>query len=755
MEVEGPEPRVVTSTATLKGVTLTFPNHGRTRTFEGEPTYSRVVKIQYGPALIYALPLGADAFRLANRKESYARLLDPVQADHSLVLRWLDECRSKHLSCSKYDLERDFPTRLPGLIRFIDVHALCVVQATDTMREYVALSHVWASVDHFVMKLDNVEQLLTLGAIKTLMSQIPAVVLDAISFTRDLGFRYLWVDMLCICQDDVEEKRGRMAAMDSIYRGATVTLVAADTENACSGLSGVKPYPKPRGGIVERVGLIRLTRVLPPIDEMLANSKWMGRAWTYSEDQFSRRLLYFTKQQIYFRCLLYAHQEDLYEGDPDFYTGNGQRILHDFSGQEYRWLQVCLAEFSPRIYTFPTDRLDAFKSILTEIALRGHYPFLEGLPIKDFFYALCWKHQGFSNRRNVCYPSWTWAGWDGAVSLPDKALYFRPRIGVVRESSPHGRHIGYTQRIAEEAGIKQDFGRCAQLLKEEYSPASVNNLYAQLSLLDCQSLLQDSNSSPWCGRYHGSEQLTDDGIEGQEKILERTFSRRLTDASSMGSTVCENWQSIEPQSRRSSSSTLVFYNEPLGRGAWSDVPHLVRLSFVALSICIPMYLLPSKQDGLVFGWPWNPGSKVDETTIKLYFDSYTPDSAMFGVATATKMEFLLLSTDLTTYHRESQRMLKERKASRSRGLGKRPTACDISAIPVTSKQAAPSSATLVELSAGYRSLASWMRSTPPPITMMAVEPTGEAGVYERIGIAEWNEHSFARCNPQAKNYLLA
>jgi hypothetical protein len=51
-------------------------------------------------------------------------------------------------------------------------------------------------------------------------------------------------------------------------------------------------------------------------------------------------------------------------------------------------------------------------------------------------------------------------------------------------------------------------------------------------------------------------------------------------------------------------------------------------------------------------------------------------------------------------------------------------------------------------------LADWVRSTPPPVTLMVVKPTVEAGVHERIGIAEWDEHAFARCNPQTKHYLL-
>jgi hypothetical protein len=183
--VEGLEPKGLLSTATLKGLTLTFAYHGRTRTFEGEKTYSSVAKIQYGPALIYALPLGGDAFRLTNRKESCARSLNPVQADRNLIFRWLNECRSEHLSCSRNDIESHLPTNLPGL-RLIDVRASCVVRATEEMQEYLTLSYVWGAGDHLVLKLGNIDQLSTPGAIeRSFQTQLPQVILDAIQVTQE------------------------------------------------------------------------------------------------------------------------------------------------------------------------------------------------------------------------------------------------------------------------------------------------------------------------------------------------------------------------------------------------------------------------------------------------------------------------------------------------------------------------------------------------------------------------------------------
>jgi hypothetical protein len=756
IQVERPQPKGLHSTATLKGVTLTFPYNGRTRTFEGKQTYSRVAKIQYGPALIYALPLGADAFRLANRKESYARPLNPLEADRSLILHWLDECQSKHVSCSKYDLEFHIPTKLPGL-RLIDVDSSCVVQATAEMRDYLALSYVWGEVDHFILKLGNIDQLFTPGAIESFFKlQLPQVVLDAISFTQDLGFRYLWVDALCICKDSLEERMAQTVTMNLIYRRATMTLFAAESEDAFSGLPGVQRYQKSRGGIVEQVGLIRLTRVSPPIGELLASLKWMGRAWKFGEDQLSRRFLYFTKQQVYFRCQLCGHQEDLFEENTDFHTGNGRRIFHNFGDHDYDWLQAFLAHFSSRMYTFPPDRLDAVKSVLTVMAEQGNYPFLEGMPTKDFLCALRWKHGGFCNRRNFCYPSWTWAGWTGAVSLPAKDSGSLPRIASVREDGPHGRCVWNTLSIAQEAAIQNDSKLHAEFLKDKYLSAAVQKLYAKLSLLNFEALLPDSNSGPWVRQYYGPEESRDDRRAVAGDIPIRNFSRRFSDVASTDSTLYENLQPSDLQSRNTSSSTLTFYEEPSGQETTSNLYDFVRLSFTALSICLPVFLLPSNQDGLVIGRPGRVDGNVDEPLIKFYFDIYTPDSEMLALAAATQMEFLLLSTDLTTYYRESEKVFNKKSEEGSpREPRDRLTTSSTSMIQALSpKSAAAPSTSLEGLSPGYRLLADWVRSTPPPVTLMVVKPTVEAGVHERIGIAEWDEHAFARCNPQTKHYLL-
>ncbi len=63
---------------------------------------------------------------------------------------------------------------------------------------------------------------------------------DAIKFTEMIGERYLWVDRLCIVQDDFEAKHAQIHNMGPIYANAYFTKVAALGTSADYGLRGIR-----------------------------------------------------------------------------------------------------------------------------------------------------------------------------------------------------------------------------------------------------------------------------------------------------------------------------------------------------------------------------------------------------------------------------------------------------------------------------------------------------------------------------------
>lgn len=122
--------------------------------------------------------------------------------------------------------------------RLVDVEDGCVVKAAMSWR-YLALSYVWGRQGSLQNTNALESELAQSGGLKK--HYVPRTIQDAITLSRHLGERYLWVDSLCIIQDDKTSKQSQVLAMDRVYAFAIPTIVAASAENADSGLSGVRP----------------------------------------------------------------------------------------------------------------------------------------------------------------------------------------------------------------------------------------------------------------------------------------------------------------------------------------------------------------------------------------------------------------------------------------------------------------------------------------------------------------------------------
>lgn len=78
------------------------------------------------------------------------------------------------------------------------------------------------------------------GGLIDCWSQIPQTTRDAIQLTQRMNRRYLWVDSLCLIQDDEVDMKTDIESMNSIYELDTLTIVAANAQKANAGLPGVK-----------------------------------------------------------------------------------------------------------------------------------------------------------------------------------------------------------------------------------------------------------------------------------------------------------------------------------------------------------------------------------------------------------------------------------------------------------------------------------------------------------------------------------
>lgn len=164
-------------------------------------------------------------------------------------------------------------------LRFIDVEQHCIVVGPwHTL--YVALSYVWGGACQFRLLKANKADLATPGFLLNVINLVPKTIQDTIDLVHRLGSRYLWVDSLCLVQDDEEDMAEGISMMDAIYEGAILTVIAATGNDANAGLPRFrKKYtPSYRNHFTTKRGLkIIFIRAL---DSYLGKSVWSSRGWT-------------------------------------------------------------------------------------------------------------------------------------------------------------------------------------------------------------------------------------------------------------------------------------------------------------------------------------------------------------------------------------------------------------------------------------------------------------------------------------------
>jgi len=153
-----------------------------------------------------------------------------------LISQWIHSCEREHgQSCSSARCRLDAP--VDGSILLIDVIDRCLVRST-TMSRYFALSYVWGKVPASRTMKKNLKNRLESGG---LPQGLPATIEDAMILVKALGERYIWVDALCIVQDDPDTKNRDIQNMDVIYSKAVATIIALYGTDANAGLPGVRP----------------------------------------------------------------------------------------------------------------------------------------------------------------------------------------------------------------------------------------------------------------------------------------------------------------------------------------------------------------------------------------------------------------------------------------------------------------------------------------------------------------------------------
>lgn len=380
--------------------------------------------------------------------------------DYSLIRSWLKHCNDSHERCARKHTNADIHTR----IRLVDVVDHKIVHGTLADR-YIALSYVWGSTERLRSTTANIAALEQKGELLNRYSSIPRTIQDAMTAVAMLGERFLWVDSLCIVQDDRNEKHGQIAKMDLIYSAAYVTIVQHSGSDSSAGLPGIRPGSRSLIATKAHVeDFVMMACANHSVPGVLRSSIHATRGWTLQEVLLSTRCLHFFDKHLTFVCAeeyaqdwISRHQDEksgemirkrvlsphlLWQMNPLSLAGAD---LPNLNPRIVEWLRHfetyarVLTDYTSRHLSFDSDILHAFHGLGTALgrltrSARLHF----GLPSASFDFALLWINFGAGRRRNDSarnrMPSWTWAAWAGASTYNICRVSGDPSAPVVLNS---------------------------------------------------------------------------------------------------------------------------------------------------------------------------------------------------------------------------------------------------------------------------------------------------------------------------------
>ncbi|KAH6868728.1 heterokaryon incompatibility protein-domain-containing protein [Alternaria rosae] len=338
--------------------------------------------------------------------DSLLRKLDTVAIDYDILRHWLECCKERHLTHTK----RSHYSFISGL-RVVDCTTGKVVAAPkDAIFRYVALSYVWGGVQ--ATGKDQVDH--------------PATISDAITVTVELGYRYLWIDQLCINQLDESHKTAQIQLMGRIYAESELVIIAAAGDSSNYGLPGVSVRPREAQRTQEIDVDVRLIEFLDPF-MALNRSTWAKRGWTHQEGFVATRGLIFTNNEVLYVCDEAWWQESV-EWPPIEHRLADLGAINPCFPQGYNARSAVyevLSHYSTRDLSFESDILDACTGVLNKLADCHYWGMIALHYHSNMHSVLCLRwHSLHPGQRRKGFPTWSWVATTGSKRiLPALDLY--------------------------------------------------------------------------------------------------------------------------------------------------------------------------------------------------------------------------------------------------------------------------------------------------------------------------------------------
>ncbi|KAK9784243.1 putative Protein kinase domain-containing protein [Seiridium cardinale] len=350
-----------------------------------------------------------------------------------LINEWIRICDEDHPCHRSQGVPIPTP-RMPtrvldvGVATEDEVRLHLVNPDEKTNQRYVALSHRWGGVGEEFVQPTTTN---TIDKFKERINfkQLPKTYQDAIMITRSLHIRYLWIDSLCIIQDNNDDWTLQAQRMGDYYSSAYVTIAAS---SAVTPLDGILSRRPDRDCVTINTSgeTIRLATAIDDFQADVQNSILNTRAWVLQERALSRRTLHFTSTQIYWECGEGVHCETLAQlrnpksqflGDCDFPNLG----LTYFKNERIDFIQYIHTVYSGLGLTKDTDRSMAIAGLHQRIAQTFKGRFDYGIFWKWHERLFLWRAEVAGSLSRIEYapkqsvPSWSWMAYSGVIGYLD------------------------------------------------------------------------------------------------------------------------------------------------------------------------------------------------------------------------------------------------------------------------------------------------------------------------------------------------
>ncbi|KAK5123452.1 hypothetical protein LTR85_002490 [Meristemomyces frigidus] len=245
---------------------------------------------------------------------------------------------------------------------------------TSGVSPYATLSYCWGGDQ--LTKTTKANSTQYEAQIQTAL--LPQTISDAMTVTRGIGLRYLWIDAYCIVQDEEEDKARQISQMLQVYRGFYVTIVSAKAGSAADGFLAPREAYRPVKMNVRWDDTVYGEAIAVRRSDEAQGHRLFTRGWTLQEVRLSARVL-------------------------------------------ITWFRL-VGEYTKRDLSVESDKLLAIAALAEDYAnTMPLTEYLAGMWRDDLLHQLFRDPRAFKKKatRPTTYraPSWSWASLDGEMSL--------------------------------------------------------------------------------------------------------------------------------------------------------------------------------------------------------------------------------------------------------------------------------------------------------------------------------------------------